>query len=60
MAGDTIVGVLVVAVLLVVGIAQEMSKRARRDEVLPPGKVRELTSRLTTSHENLRKRSRKG
>lgn len=59
MAGDTIVGVLVIVLLLVVGLAQEISKRARRDDVLPPSKVREFTSRLGTSHENLRKRSKK-
>jgi len=59
MAGDPTASVIALVVLVAAGIIAALSKRASRDEVLPPPEVRELTRRLTTSHENLRKRSKK-
>ena len=45
-------------VVVIVGIILAFAKRASREEVLPPGKVREFHSRLGTSHENLRKKGK--
>ena len=55
MVGDT-AAALVIVVLVIVGIIEAISRRASRDEVLPPSKVREFHRRLGTSHENLRKK----
>jgi hypothetical protein len=57
MVGDT-AAALVILVLVIVGIIEALSKRARRDEILPPSKVREFQQRLQTSHENLRKKAK--
>ncbi len=56
MVGDRAASVIALLVVVVVGIILALAQRASRDEVLPPGKVREFHRRLTTSHENLRKK----
>ncbi len=58
MVGDRAASVIVLLVVVIVAIAEARARRARRDEVLPPGKVREFHSRLSTSHENLRKKGK--
>jgi hypothetical protein len=57
MVGDT-AAALVIVVLVIVGIIEAISKRASRDEILPPSKVGEFHRRLGTSHENLRKKGK--
>jgi hypothetical protein len=58
MVGDRAASVIVLGVLVIAGIIAAVSRRASRDEVLPPSKVREFHRRLSTSHENLRKKGK--
>jgi hypothetical protein len=58
MVGDRAASVIVLGVLVIAGIIAAVAKRAGRDEVLPASKVREFHRRLSTSHENLRKKGK--
>jgi hypothetical protein len=59
MVGDRTASVIALLVVVIIGIILGLAKRASRDEVLPPAKAREFHRRLSTSHENLRKRGKK-
>jgi hypothetical protein len=59
MGGNSAAGLIALLLLVAAGIVSEAYKRTRRDEILPPSKVREFTRRLANSHENLRKQSKK-
>jgi hypothetical protein len=59
MVGDQTASVIALLVVVIAGIIAGIAKRASREEVLPPGKVREFQQRVSTSHENLRKRAKK-
>ena len=58
MGGDRGASVIALIAVVVAGIIIAAAKRASRDEVLPSSKVREFHRRLTTSHENLRKKGK--
>jgi hypothetical protein len=58
MVGDRAASVIVLVVLVIAGIIGAIARRASQDEVLPSAKVRELHRRLSTSHENLRKKGK--
>jgi hypothetical protein len=58
MGGDRGASVIVLIVVVIAGIISAAAKRASRDEILPPSKVREFHRRLGTSHENLRKKAK--
>ncbi len=58
MVGDRAASVIALLVVVIVGIIVAFARRASRDEVLPPGKVRDFHRRLSTSHENLRKKGK--
>jgi hypothetical protein len=58
MGGDRGASVIVLIVVVIAGIINAAAKRASRDEILPPSKVREFHRRLATSHENLRKKAK--
>jgi hypothetical protein len=56
MVGDRAASVIALGVVVIAGIIAAVGRRASRNEVLPPAKMRELHRRLSTSHENLRKK----
>ena len=56
MGGDRAASVIALLAVVIAGIIIAAAKRASRDEVLPSSRVREFHRRLTTSHENLRKK----
>lgn len=58
MGGDRAASVVVLLAVVVAGIIAAAVRRAGRDEVLPPSKAREFHRRLSTSHENLRKKGK--
>jgi hypothetical protein len=58
MVGDQAASVIVLVLLVIAGIIGAISRRASQDEVLPSSKVREFSRRLSTSHENLRKKGK--
>ena len=58
MGGDRTSSVIALLAVVVAGIIIAAVKRAGQDEVLPSSKVREFHRRLTTSHENLRKKGK--
>jgi hypothetical protein len=58
MGGDRAASVIVLVVLVIAGIITAISRRAAQDEVLPSSKVRQFHQRLSTSHENLRKKGK--
>jgi hypothetical protein len=59
MVGDPTASVIALLVVVGGGVVAALVKRARRDEILPPGKAREYTQRLARSHENLRKQGKR-
>jgi hypothetical protein len=56
--GDRAASVIAFVAVVVVAIIVQLAQRASRDEVLPSSKVREFHRRLSTSHENLRKKGK--
>jgi hypothetical protein len=56
--GDRAASVIAFVAVVVVAIIVQLARRASRDEVLPSSKVREFHRRLSTSHENLRKKGK--
>ena len=58
MGGDRAASVIALLAVVIAGIIMAAAKRAGQDEVLPSSKVREFHRRLTTSHENLRKKGK--
>jgi hypothetical protein len=58
MVGDRAASVIALLAVVVAGIIAAAVRRAARDEVLPPSKVREFHRRLSTSHENVRKKGK--
>jgi len=58
MVGDRAASVIALVAIVIAGIITAGVRRASQDEVLPPSKMRELHRRLSTSHENLRKKGK--
>jgi hypothetical protein len=58
MGGDRAASVIALLAVVVAGIIVAAAKRANRDEVLPSSKVRDFQRRISTSHENLRKKGK--
>ena len=58
MVGDQAASVIALIVVVIAGIIIAISKRASQEEVLPSSKVREFHRRLSSSHENLRKKGK--
>jgi hypothetical protein len=58
MVGDRAASVIALVAIVIAGIITAAVRRASQDEVLPSSKVREFHRRLSTSHENLRKKGK--
>jgi hypothetical protein len=58
MVGDRAASVIALVAIVIAGIITAAVRRASQDEVLPSSKMREFHRRLSTSHENLRKKGK--
>ena len=58
MVGDRAASVIALVAIVIAGIIAAAVRRAGQDEVLPSSKMREFHRRLSTSHENLRKKGK--